>query len=148
MIDKRKYFLYVFFAFVSMFINLGTQMLSGLIIDRTGPDFFSIELIKNVSFKLLTGMITATIIAFVFKFIVDKFLIFRNTAKELKENIRQIVFYGSFAVFTTLIFWGFEVFFKYVFVFSFSEYIGGFVGLMAGYSIKFILDSKFVFNRE
>jgi putative flippase GtrA len=147
MIDRNRYFLYVFFAFVSMAINLFTQFIVSLTVDFLKFDLFHFILMGNITIKLILCMAIATIVAFAFKFIVDKFIIFKNVKKNMKENFRQIFFYGTFAVFTTLIFWGFELCFKYVFVFSFSEYLGGFIGLSIGYSIKFILDSRYVFNQ-
>jgi putative flippase GtrA len=145
MSDKKRYFLYVFFAFVSMAINIGTQIFVSLVVDLSKTNFFQYVLTGNITVKLIVSMAIATIVAFIFKFIVDKIFIFKNINKKMKENLRQIFFYGLFAVITTLIFWGFELCFKYVFVFSYSEYLGGFVGLCIGYSLKFILDSRFVF---
>ena len=147
MTDKQRYFLYVFFAFVSMAINIGTQIFVSLVVDLSKTNFFQYVLTGNITVKLIVCMAFATIVAFIFKFFIDKFFIFKDINKKMKENLRQVFFYGLFAVITTSIFWGFELCFKYVFVFSFSEYLGGFIGLSIGYSLKFILDSKFVFTQ-
>ena len=146
--DRRKqYFIYVLFAFISTGINLGTQFLVSFAVDKSGYGVFMISIKENITVKLVCAMAIATIVSFLFKFIVDKFFIFNDRDNKIRENIRQIIFYGSFAVITTLVFWFFELSFKFVLVFPYSEYIGGFIGLAVGYSLKFILDSRFVFNR-
>ncbi len=91
-------------------------------------------------------MIIATIIAFIFKYLVDKIFIFKDKTKYLSIiHFRQIFLYGFFAVFTTIIFWFTELSFKYLFSFKNSHLIGAVIGLAIGYTIKFLLDKKFVF---
>jgi len=143
---KNKYFLYALFAFISTLINIATQKFVEFFILLSGFNFFKTIIYKNITVSLLLKMFVATIIAFVFKFLVDKILIFGNRDKAVSENVRQILFYGFFAVFTTLIFWGTELLFKLFFSFRYSEYAGAVIGLCIGYTIKYILDKKFVFN--
>jgi putative flippase GtrA len=47
---------------------------------------------------------------------------------------------------TTLIFWMFEISFEYMFEFSSAKYYGATIGLSIGYTMKYFLDKKFVFN--
>jgi hypothetical protein len=143
---KIKYVLYILFAVLSAFINIGTQAVISLVIN--GIHFFETIITGNITFGLIFKMVIATIVAFIFKFFIDKFFIFNNKSKRIAENLRQILFYGFFAVFTTLIFWSFELFFKYKFIFPYSEYAGAVTGLAIGYTTKFFLDSKFVFLKE
>ena len=90
-------------------------------------------------------MAIATIIAFVFKYLVDKIFIFKDNTKYLsKTHFKQVFLYGLFAVLTTLIFWFFELSFKYFFSFKNSHYIGALIGLTIGYTIKFFLDKKYL----
>ncbi len=92
-------------------------------------------------------MAFATIIAFIFKYLIDKIFIFKDNTKYLsKTHFKQIFLYGFFAVFTTLIFWAAELSFKQFLNFKNSHYVGAVIGLAIGYTIKFILDRKFVFN--
>lgn len=93
-------------------------------------------------------MIIATIIAFIFKYLVDKIFIFKDKTKYMSiMHFKQILLYGFFAVFTTIIFWFTELTFKYFFSFKNSHYLGAVIGLVIGYTIKFFLDKKFVFKK-
>lgn len=49
-------------------------------------------------------------------------------------------------VFTTFIFWGFEIGFDLIFKTEMAKYIGAVFGLSIGYIIKYFLDKKFVFK--
>ena len=49
-------------------------------------------------------------------------------------------------VFTTLIFWGFEITFDYIFNNENAKYAGAVIGLSIGYIVKYLLDKKFVFR--
>jgi putative flippase GtrA len=140
-----QFLFYILFAAISTLINIGTQVLIEYLINISKINLFQLVFIKNITFGFFIKMFIATIVAFIFKFLVDKIFIFEDKSKEIKENIRQIFFYGFFAVFTTIIFWGTELVFKIFFVFSFSEYIGAVLGLAIGYTIKFLLDRKYVF---
>ena len=51
-------------------------------------------------------------------------------------------------VVTTLIFWGFEFTFEYLFRTKFMRYLGAVIGLSIGYFIKYNLDRRFVFNQK
>jgi len=51
-------------------------------------------------------------------------------------------------VFTTVIFWGFEIGFNYIFTNPQAKYVGAIVGLSIGYIIKYFLDKKFVFTEK
>ena len=94
-------------------------------------------------------MMLATIIGFIFKYLVDKILIFKDKTAYLSEkHFFQILFYGLFAIITTFIFWIAEISFKYFINFQISEYIGALLGLSIGYTIKFLLDRKYVFDKN
>lgn len=133
----------MFFAFCSIIINLGTQYIAKILLKNTqlsSVQFYNFESIFII--QLLLGTVTG----FIFKFIVDKFVIFKNAYTGIKHTTKQIIIYTLFAVITTLIFWGFEISFKYLFQFLNRDLIGGFIGLIIGYTIKFILDRKYVFK--
>ena len=49
-------------------------------------------------------------------------------------------------IMTTVIFWGFEILFDYIFHTKAWRYAGGVLGLTIGYSIKYYLDKRFVFT--
>jgi putative flippase GtrA len=51
-------------------------------------------------------------------------------------------------VFTTLIFWGFEIAFDAVFASEVAKYWGAVLGLALGYTTKYQLDKRYVFNGQ
>jgi len=51
-------------------------------------------------------------------------------------------------VFTTAIFWSFELIFDSIFNHQYAKYLGALIGLTIGYIIKYNLDKRFVFNME
>ncbi|HOV13454.1 MAG TPA: GtrA family protein [Spirochaetota bacterium] len=142
----RQYLLYLIFAIFSTLINLLTQIGVERVLFSLNIDFFSMVVVDKITLNIIIKMFIATVISFIFKFIVDKIVIFQDKTTNLVSNLKKIVIYGSFAVFTTLIFWGFELGFKFVFHFQYSEYIGGTLGLIIGYTLKFLLDSRYVFK--
>lgn len=137
------------FAAICTGINLGSQAITALILGSSG--FFQGGLSiagKVYQYSFLVQILTGTILGFVTKFILDKFLVFQNSHENFSSTLKQIFIYGSFAVITTLIFWGFEFTFKAVFQDDqFLTLLGGFIGLAIGYSLKFFLDKSFVFNK-
>jgi len=91
-------------------------------------------------------MITGTFVGFAFKFIADKYIIFKDKNSNIKHTIVQLFRYTLFAIITTFIFWCTEIGFKFAFSFNGRDLVGGFLGLCLGYTIKFILDKRYVFN--
>lgn len=140
-----QYLLYIIFAFCSMAINLTVQFLAETLLLKMNIDFLLRIVYKPFTVTDCLKLALATVIAFIFKFFVDKLVVFKDESDKLKDNIRQVLIYGSFAVFTTLIFWGTTYLFKLFFTFPYAGYLGSFTGLCIGFTIKFILDSKFVF---
>ena len=144
---SKQYLFYIFFAVISTVLNLIIQFSIEYLLLLSNIVFFQMIIYKNISLVIIIKMFAATIAAFIFKFAIDKLVIFKDRSGNIAENIRQIHLYGFFAIFTTLIFWGTELSFKYFFPYRYAEYTGAVIGLAAGYTIKFFLDKKFVFNR-
>jgi hypothetical protein len=148
---KTQYSLYILFAFISTLLNIGIQKITEMTVKWLHPAFYGTAVLSgsNITLGLLIQMCTATVLAFIFKYLADKLLIFRDkTAYISGAHFKQIVLYGSFAVLTTVIFWGTELIFKNFLPFKDSEYIGAFLGLLIGYSLKFFLDRKYVFSQK
>ena len=83
-----------------------------------------------------------TLIGFVFKFLIDKLLIFKTKTK-MAETTQELVKYLGFAIITTVIFCGTEI--TFLKVFGANYYLlGGLLGLIIGYTLKFILDRQYV----
>ncbi|MHA1271560.1 MAG: GtrA family protein [Candidatus Helarchaeota archaeon] len=64
-----------------------------------------------------------------------------------KERMKELILYGFFAIFTTIIFWGVQ----YILTIILGEsyyIIAGAVGLAIGYTVKFVLDKIYVFKKK
>ena len=147
---NNQYFLYVFFAIITTLINLGVQKgMEILLADTLNFSIYSIYIFKNsrITYGLMLQILTATALAFIFKYSVDKIYIFKDkTSYFTYSHLKQLLLYGSFAVLTTIIFWVFELSFEQFFVFRNAKYTGAIIGLAVGYTVKFILDKRFVFK--
>ncbi len=123
---------YSFFALIATIINLFTQFISLAIYSQ--------------DFSLYIAMFFGTITGLIAKYILDKKYIFYYVVKDKKEDSQKFILYSIMGVFTTLIFWGFEIGFDYIFDSEIAKYIGAIIGLSIGYITKYFLDKKFVFH--
>lgn len=133
-IKSKNFYLtvkYAFFAVIATTVNLGLQYLS--------------LLVYSGIFDLYIAMIAGTGAGLIVKYILDKKFIFYYTVKNKKEDVGKFLVYTLMGVITTLIFWGTELCFNALFHFDSAKYIGGAIGLTAGYIIKYLLDRKYVF---
>ena len=140
---KKKYILYMFFAFCSIIVNLGTQFATRVLVKNTQLNYINFF---NFELGFILQLILGTVAGFVFKFIVDKFIIFESSYEGIIHTTEQLFIYTLFALITTAIFWGTEISFKFIFEFQNCELLGGFIGLFIGYSLKFFLDKRWVFD--
>ena len=123
---------YVIFAIISTIANLFFQWLSFLLYDG----FLSLYL----------AMFLGTLAGLVLKYILDKKYIFFHETKSKKDDGKKFLLYSLMGVFTTFIFWGFEIGFDYAFDDENAKYFGAVLGLAIGYIVKYNLDKKFVFK--
>lgn len=123
---------YSFFALIATIINLFTQFISLAIYSQ--------------NFSLYIAMFFGTLTGLIAKYILDKKYIFYYVVKDKKEDSQKFILYSIMGVFTTLIFWGFEIGFDYIFDSEIAKYIGAIIGLSIGYITKYFLDKKFVFK--
>jgi len=91
----------------------------------------------------LIGSIVAVGITYIVKFILDKFLVFKRTAIQLKETSEEFFKYFFFAIITTIENIGIQ-FLMTNFLHTPLE-ISMVVALTFGYITKFLLDRKYVF---
>lgn len=125
-------FRYVLFAIISTGVNLAFQFLS-----------FSLY---NGFLALYVAMFFGTLSGLILKYILDKKYIFFHTPKSKKDDGKKFVLYSLMGVFTTFIFWGFEIAFDAFLDNKNAKYIGALLGLSIGYIVKYQLDKKFVFK--
>ncbi len=131
---KKLVFKYGFFALVSTICNLLFQYISFYIYSGYGA--------------LYIAMAIGTVVGLIVKYILDKKFIFYHKVENRKEDLKKFTLYSFMGIFTTLIFWGVEMFFYYFIDVPYSQYIGAIIGLSIGYVVKYNLDKKFVFIKK
>ncbi len=124
-----KYFSFILIATI---VNLLTQVLTFQLFEGW------YVLYVALTFGTLTGLII--------KYLLDKKWIFNYQATSKSDDLNKFGLYSLMGIFTTLIFWGCEMFFFHILAFDGSQYIGGALGLSIGYVVKYFLDKKFVFK--
>lgn len=123
---------YVLFAVVSTIVNLLFQYIS-----------FTFY---NGFLSLYVAMFFGTLAGLILKYILDKKYIFYHKPKNKKDDGKKFLLYSLMGLFTTFIFWGFEIGFDFIFESERAKYIGAIIGLSIGYIVKYFLDKKFVFK--
>ena len=124
---------YVVFAGIATLVNLATQEA----VVRITP-------LSPLALSILMG--TAT--GFILKYLLDKKWVFDDGYSGHRRELQKITLYGVFSVFTTLVFWSFEVAFWVIWRTDFAKYTGAVIGLAIGYAAKFVLDRAFVFKER
>ena len=120
---------YIIFAVISTIVNLSFQYIS----------FYFYSDIYSIYIAMFIG----TLAGLILKYILDKKFIFEYETKTKKEEGKKFILYSLMGVFTTLIFWLFELGFDKLFD---QKYLGAVIGLGIGYIVKYYLDKKFVFR--
>lgn len=129
---------YFTFAIVCTILNLGTQF---MILE--GFDQHRFERDTMVILAILCG----TFAGLLSKFFLDKFYVFKDPAASHSMELRKFCLYSLMGVVTTLIFWFTEWCFYITWTNPTAKYIGGLLGLGLGYSLKYVLDQRFVFKQ-
>ena len=128
-------FLYSLFAGIAMAANLLSQ---------AGMMYFFVH-----SYAMLLSMLAGTGVGLIVKYILDKHYIFTFKAKNLAHDSKLFFLYCVMGILTTSLFWIIEYGFEWIFANQMMRYIGGAIGLILGYLIKYRLDKQFVFvNKE
>jgi putative flippase GtrA len=123
---------YCLFALIATGVNLLTQ--------------WPVFVLFDGWWVLLAALFVGTLAGLVTKYVLDKKWIFNYQATSKKDDLHKFGLYSLMGVFTTVIFWGTEMTFYYAFDFNGSQYVGGALGLMVGYIVKYYLDKKYVFK--
>ena len=130
-VDIKIIMLYTLFAALSTIINIGLQMIS--VLAYKGSYF--------VEISILVG----TVAGLPLRYFLEKRYIFAFSSKNIVHDGKLFVFYSTMGVITTLIFWGTEYTFHIIYDTDLMRYVGGIVGLVIGFFIKYQLDKKYVF---
>jgi len=102
----------------------------------------------NGAFDVLISVAVGTGVGLVVKYVLDKRYIFRFRALNVVHDGQTFVLYTLMGLATTVIFWGFEFSFHYIFETKEMRYFGGVIGLAVGYLAKYHLDKRYVFCTE
>lgn len=121
---------YALFAAVAALINLGAQALILLLVPG----------------KLAISIGVGTVSGFAAKYVLDKYWIFFDNFQGRLSELRKMILYGVFSVFTTLLFWAFEVGSWMLWHTDLAKYTGALIGLLTGYWLKYRLDRTYTFG--
>lgn len=99
-------------------------------------------------YAIYAALLVGTAAGLITKYYLDKKFIFYYKTQNIREDIGKFFLYSAIGAITTIIFWGFELGFDYLFKFESAKFIGAVIGLMIGYFVKYNLDKKFVFINE
>lgn len=122
---------YSLFAGLSIVSNLASQWITGTL--------YSGELRIYVMIAVGTG------VGLVIKYVLDKRFIFFYETRTSSHDLKTFIMYVAMGVLTTAVFWGTELAFYNLFSIENAKYVGGFLGLVVGYTTKFFLDRRWVF---
>ena len=122
---------YIIFAIISITINLLAQ--------------YFVLIFADV---LCIAMFFGTFLGLITKYFLDKKFIFYYRSKNKIDDGKKFFVYSFFGIFTTLVFWGFEISFDAVFKSDLAKYVGALLGLVIGYILKYFLDKNFVFKER
>ena len=100
------------------------------------------------TYGIFVAIAVGTVVGLGLKYALDKRYIFCFYAKGIAKNIHVFVLYVFMSVITTMIFWGVEFGFHYLFASKEMRYLGGIIGLSIGYTVKYFLDKRYVFRQE
>lgn len=126
--------LYGLFAIFAIALNLGAQ---AAVIGVLG---------NNFPYVLFIALTVGTGVALVAKYILDKTWIFKDFSNTLSNHARKFTGYTLTGAATTALFWITEIGFDAMTEDGRYRYLGGAIGLIVGYTVKFWLDSRFVFR--
>ena len=125
---------YTAFAVLAVVANLATQRVvlhGGAEIDAT---------------RFAIALAAGTLVGLVVKYILDKRWIFYDDTSGASAQGRQFFLYSLMGVATTAIFWVTETVFWLIWGTDFAREAGAVLGLMVGYTTKYLLDRRFVFQ--
>ncbi|MFX1311832.1 MAG: GtrA family protein [Promethearchaeota archaeon] len=151
---KRQMILYFIFAALMILLNYIIQKTNQLffapfICENYGNiNFINLFYCSTSPFNMpeLIGSIIAVGITYIIKFFLDKFIVFKQTEKKIKETSIEFIRYFGFAILTTIENIGIQ-FLLTNFVNTPLE-ISFIVALSIGYLTKFFLDKRYVFLRN
>lgn len=123
---------YGFFAVIATLCNLGAQRLVFALAPETA--------------RFWLALIAGTGIGLVVKYVLDKKWIFGHVTRAVSDETKTFSLYTLTGIITTLVFWGMEGGFWWIWQTQTMREIGAIIGLSIGYVVKYNLDRRFVFK--
>ncbi len=123
---------YLIFALFATAVNIATQ--AAFVALYHGP------------YALPVSVLLGTVTGLAVKYYLDKHYIFAFHTRSASHNSQIFMLYTLVGGLTTIIFWGFEFGFAYVYKTEAMKYLGAVIGLAIGYVCKYQLDKRYVFN--
>lgn len=123
---------YALFASLATTINLVTQELS-------------LQVYQGLYF-IYVSILAGTLSGLVSKYWFDKRFIFVYQTQSASEDLHKFILYTCTGFFTTMLFWGFEIGFHFLWGTRLARYSGAVIGLTLGYVVKYQLDKRYVFK--
>ncbi len=128
---------YLLFGVIATAFNLGAQAIVHEILElRPGE----IGLIYWFALAVGTG------VGLVIKYVLDKRWIFKDQSAGAAAHGKRFALYTVMGIATTVIFWGMQTAFFQIWRTETMLYVGGGLGLMIGYVVKYQLDKMYVFT--
>ena len=125
---------YAAFAVIATLANLGAQRVVLAALDAKG--------------ELAAAILAGTAVGLVVKYVLDKRWIFFDASTGVAAHGKRFTLYTAMGVVTTLIFWGFETAFWFIWRTDLMREAGAVIGLGIGYVVKYELDRRFVFPQQ
>ena len=125
---------YAAFAVIATLANLGAQRAVLAVLDARG--------------ELAAAILSGTAVGLVVKYVLDKRWIFFDASAGIAAHGKKFTLYTAMGVITTLIFWGFETAFWFIWRTDLMREAGAVIGLAIGYFVKYELDRRFVFPQR
>jgi putative flippase GtrA len=120
------------FAIIAIMANIGSQILCLWIYAGMAAIPLSIAV--------------GTGVGLVVKFVFDRLWIFQNSQRNAVHIVHTFWLYTLTGQATTLLFWVIEYGFHLFFASAAMRYLGGVLGLVLGYWLKYHLDARWVFG--
>lgn len=125
---------YAAFAVIATLANLGAQRVVLAVVDARG--------------ELAAAILAGTAVGLAVKYVLDKRWIFFDASTGIAAHGKRFTLYTAMGVITTLIFWGFETGFWFIWRTDLLREAGAVIGLAIGYFVKYELDRRFVFPQR
>lgn len=125
--------LHFLFAAISILLNVASQIVTVAVLPR-----HEIVILFSIGVGTTVGLVT--------KYLLDKFVIYKQSVGSNEREVKKALTYTASGGGTTLLFWMIEYGFHLATQSDCWRYFGAVLGLTIGYTIKFFVDRKLVFQ--